>query len=440
MNLKTGYIHYLLVTFVFLTLTSCGETDGAKIGHTADYVCEDTLGCIIIEKDKPVKIGVLQALEGPVSPFGIDQLRGVELAIQRYGDRIGRHPIKIVSANSGCSKNNGIAGARKLVSEDDIAGIIGATCSSASAEAARIVSEAGLVMISGSSTAPSLTALKGERGELFQPGFFRTCYNDADKGKTLALFILRILQKQKAAIIYGNDPYAVGMKEVLEYELLNLDGLVRYTFQIDQNKNDINWDNIIEGIISSGAEVVILPLFQPFGELFLEAADKYDDFKDIILVADDTLLLDSIVSRTREFKGDFYFISPALDPMRPADAVFSAYRVKYQAEPTGISFIYAYDAASVLLEGIEKSAVIGKDECLIIGRQKLRDSMNSIAGFWGVSGLIESHSNGDLGASRFSILYQDKKRTTVKEIHDSVVYSFDKLKSEISITNNPQKW
>ena len=49
-----------------------------------------------------------------------------------------------------------------------------------------VVCEAGLVMISGSSSSPSLTSVAGEQGPDWQPGFFRTAQNDALVGRAAA--------------------------------------------------------------------------------------------------------------------------------------------------------------------------------------------------------------------------------------------------------------
>jgi branched-chain amino acid transport system substrate-binding protein len=148
---------FVLLLFVSVLLADCKPT-------APPAACTDSIACVDIAADDPIKIGVLQVLSGDQELFGQSGLRSVELALD---DRVGElldHPLEFQIEDSLCSKEGGATAAAKIVADPLIVGVIGPSCSGAAETASKIVSEAGLVMISGSSTAPSLTSAGGERG------------------------------------------------------------------------------------------------------------------------------------------------------------------------------------------------------------------------------------------------------------------------------------
>ena len=90
-----------------------------------------------------------------------------------------------------CSAAGGAAAADMVVNDWRVVGVIGTSCSVGAVEAAPILSEAGLVMISSSNTAPSLTSdLRGKAGDgLSCRVFYRTCRaTTCTQGQAMAEF------------------------------------------------------------------------------------------------------------------------------------------------------------------------------------------------------------------------------------------------------------
>jgi len=115
------------------------------------------------------------------------------------------------------------------VADPQMVGIIGPTCSGAAASAMKVVSEAGLVIISGSSSAPSLTSVGGEPGPDWQPGFLRTAQNDALSGQAAATFAFQVLGVTAAATLNDGDPYTRGLADTFEGAFTDLGGQVVLT-------------------------------------------------------------------------------------------------------------------------------------------------------------------------------------------------------------------
>ena len=157
------------------------------------FECTDAIGCVDIAPGEPLKLGVLQALSGGVAPIGVDQTRGIELALATRDNQLLGHPIELQIEDERCSSEGGTIAAMKVVADSQVVAILGTTCSGAATTASRVMSEAGLAMVSGANTAPSLAAIGGEPGADWQPGYLRTTHNEAVMAQAAATFVLQEL-------------------------------------------------------------------------------------------------------------------------------------------------------------------------------------------------------------------------------------------------------
>jgi len=81
-----------IVFMGFIGLMLCGQLAGCQPApEQAD--CTDPLGCIEIGPGEAMYIAALQALSGGAQRFGVDQLRGIELALENRGQILLGHPI-----------------------------------------------------------------------------------------------------------------------------------------------------------------------------------------------------------------------------------------------------------------------------------------------------------------------------------------------------------
>ncbi|HEY5904050.1 MAG TPA: hypothetical protein VIU39_15975, partial [Anaerolineales bacterium] len=91
--------------------------------------CDDPLGCIPVGSQQPVRLAALLTLNGPESPYGIDALRGVEIAVAKQKEVAG-HAIELVKVDDMCSEEGGTSGAQQIAADTSIVGVIGTACSS----------------------------------------------------------------------------------------------------------------------------------------------------------------------------------------------------------------------------------------------------------------------------------------------------------------------
>ena len=387
------------------------------------FECRDAIGCVDIAPGKPIKVGIMQALSGSVSPSGTRYSRSVEMALDAIGGTIHDHPVELVRADSQCSKEGGITAGLQIVADPQIIGVIGTTCSSEARGAMAYLSDAGLVMISGSNTSPSLTAANQVKGEDFHPGYFRTAHNDADQGLAAATFAFQELGKSKAAVIVvAADSYSQGLGNVFEQAFADLSGEMVYSGEI--NKGDEDMKPILEAIVNSGAEFLFFPVFQPEGDLIVLQSKEVSGFENIILMSADSLLLGSFVESVMDAGVGTFYIVPDKPSGEEYDAFVDAYIAKYNEELTTNFHAHTYDAATILLKAIEAVAVKDSDGTLHIGRQALRDYLYNLQGFEGLIGAISCNEFGDCGLAKFRVVRFDDPSVGVDGIKSNIVYLY----------------
>ena len=129
--------------WVWAVATVClGVSLGAgwyALPHGKPQACVDPLGCVTIAPDGPVRLGVIQALTGKVAPLGLEQLRGLELALDKHGGKILGHPVELVIEDTGCRPEGGANAALRIVSDPSVVAIFGTTCSGDAAAAAQSI-------------------------------------------------------------------------------------------------------------------------------------------------------------------------------------------------------------------------------------------------------------------------------------------------------------
>jgi branched-chain amino acid transport system substrate-binding protein len=155
-------------------------------------------------------------LTGSIAHLGKDDENGVHLAIDQANAKnitIGGKPVKFTmdSEDDQADPKTGTTVAQKLV-DAKVAAVIGHLNSGVSIPASEIYAKAGIPMISGSATNPTLT----ERG---LKTVFRTVGRDDQQGPAIASYIAHELKAKKVAIIDDKTAYGEGLANEVEKTL-----------------------------------------------------------------------------------------------------------------------------------------------------------------------------------------------------------------------------
>jgi branched-chain amino acid transport system substrate-binding protein len=405
----------VLLVFIAVLLAGCRPAP-------PPFACADTIGCVEIAPAAPIEIGVLQVLSGDQELLGLNQHRSVELARDdRSGELLG-HPLELHIEDSLCSKEGGATAAARIVANPQIVGILGPTCSGAAAGAIKIVSEAGLTMISGSSTAPSLTAIAGKPGSDWWAGFLRTAQNDAYSGQAAAAFAFEALGVTRAATINDGDPYTQGLTTAFEQAFAALGGEIVLSATV--NKGDSNMEPVLTAVLRSGADLVFLPVFSPEADHLVLQARSMEGLGEVTLLSAEGFYQDTFIEAVGEAGVGLHMVIPSFTEGPDHAALVARYQAKYGEGPTRLYYAHTYDAANLLFQAIEEVAAQDEDATLYIGRQALRDALYGTTGFRGLTGSLSCDEYGDCGVARFQVVRLDDPAAGLEGLAANVVYTY----------------
>ncbi|MCZ6453333.1 MAG: ABC transporter substrate-binding protein [Alphaproteobacteria bacterium] len=197
-------VSIVLVVLVAIAIVFEGDTTGSK---------------------QTVKIGALMPTTGSLQVFGEASINGLRLAIDEVnaaGGVLGGD-VELVFGDTQTNPQAGVDAAKRLVSIERVAGLVGALSSGVTIPIASSVSSVEKVpQISNASTSPVITGLADN------DFLFRTVPHDALQGVILA----NVMKQQgidKVSVIYINNDYGQGLAEALEQSFSGtITGMVAY--------------------------------------------------------------------------------------------------------------------------------------------------------------------------------------------------------------------
>lgn len=386
--------------------------------------CTDPLGCVEIPATAPLKLGVIQSLSGKVGPLGLEQMRGLELALARRGGKLLGREVSLQVEDTGCQPEGGANAALKIVADPNMVAIFGTTCSGDAATASEIMAKAGFTMISGNNSAPFLTALGGQRAPKWQAGYFRTAPNEESSGPAAATFAYQKLGIRKAATVNDGDIYTKGLADGFAKRFQELGGTIVLSATV--NKQDTNMGPLLTAVKNSKADLVFFPLFQPEGNHLLVQARRDPALKKTVLMSDGALIEQSFIEAVQDDAVGMYFVGPTPPAKSPAfDKLVDEYRARFKTAPSTFYYVSAFDAAEILFAAIEKAATKAPNGAVRIGRKALRDALYATHGHAGISGTLSCNEFGDCAPPRFNVLRMANPDAGVEGLKANVQFTYN---------------
>ncbi|MCU1526632.1 MAG: transporter substrate-binding protein, partial [Frondihabitans sp.] len=100
-----------LATAGVLVLAACASSGSPSGGSTS--------GGSGSGDSSPIKIGIVTPLSGAYGSEGQEEVRGMQLALKANGNKVGNHPVTLVTAD-GFVANDAIAAVDRLVSQEHV--------------------------------------------------------------------------------------------------------------------------------------------------------------------------------------------------------------------------------------------------------------------------------------------------------------------------------
>jgi branched-chain amino acid transport system substrate-binding protein len=377
--------------------SAAASEGGGGTGSAAD--CDaDEFGCIELAEGDPLIIGTALVITGANESLGLDSQYGAEVA-RSLKPEIAGHTVEFNHQDDGCSTEGGTAAARALVSEENIAGVIGTSCSSAGIPAAEITSAEGVLLVSPSNTAPSLTA--PDTHEAF---YARTAHNDSIQGAAMAQFVSEVLGLTTAATIDDGSAYADQLAAVFAEEFSSTYGGT-ITAEEAVTVGQTDFTGVLENIAADSPEFLYFPIFVAEGALITQQARETAGLDDTVLGGADGILTPDWVAASGDAANGVYLSGPdlAFSGDFYADEFLPAYTdVSGEDEPISVFHAHAFDAYNMLAQAIEAVAFTDGGTTYI-PRSDLRDAFFGISGFAGITGTLTCDENGDCADAKISV-------------------------------------
>ncbi len=401
--------------FIMIILSACQSEK--------PYQCDDALGCVIIPPGEPLKLGVLQTLSGGAAPGGKEQVRTIQLAILQRDNEFLGHPIELQIEDDQCSREGGANAALRIIADPQIAAILGTNCSSAAMTAGSLMSQAGLVMISSSNTAPNLTAVRGQAGMNWQPGYYRTIYNDAYAGQAAAKFAYEELALKTAVTISDGEIYTTGLTDMFTFEFSNLGGNVTSQITIDVEQQDFH--PVLVAIANNEVDMVYFPLGQPETlSQFVKQIKEMPELDEVVLISGEGAISDVFIDAVDDDGIGVYMVGPTKINNQASETLRTKYEAQYGELPPSFYHNFTYDAVNLLLDTMTSITEQSNDGTLYIKRQALREALYNTSDYEGITGNLTCNEFGDCGINKLQIVQLEDPSVDVATLESQVIYTY----------------
>lgn len=322
---------------------------------------------------EPILIGHYGSLTGKEATFGQSTSNGIKLAIKEFNAKGGLNgrPIALKEYDTKGEAKEATLAVTRLVSSDKVVAVLGEVASGLSMAGAPVCQDAGVPMITPSSTNAEVT----RKGDMI----FRVCYVDEFQGYACAKFARENLKAKTAGILVDQAAaYSVGLGAEFKKNFIRFGGTIAAETTYTGGASDFTAQ--LTALRSAKPDVIFIPgYYTDVGNIALQArkvginvpmlgGDGWDS-EQLAKIGKDAI------------EGCFYTNHYA--PDQP-DARVRSFIARYGKEfggsvPDGLAAL-GYDAANILFDSMKRAKSLGGKD--------LRDAIGATKDYAGVTGNI----------------------------------------------------
>jgi branched-chain amino acid transport system substrate-binding protein len=298
-----------------------------------------------------IKVGSVAGVTGPIAELVAPIVAGRNLAaedVNSQGGLLGGDKMVLMLADSQCDPKAGVDAGNKVINVEQVVAIIGASCSGATNGMVQSVAiPAGVLSISDSATAPSITDLADN--DLV----FRTAPSDAYQGAALAKLAWDAGYKA-LAVTYSNDDYNAGIAGVFATSFEGMGGKVTANQVHEPNK--ASYRSEIATLSGGGAEgLALFAYYGGSGITIIRNSLETGAFGKFM--AADGMFDVSVIEQigAENLKGNLMITQSASDPENNSYQIFAKEYEKTGMDPAAPYASHGYDAAFLVALAIEKA-------------------------------------------------------------------------------------
>lgn len=341
----------------------------------------------------PVKLGLVVPMAGEAGRVGQSMRQAAEMAIADWTEKLGRK-VELVLGDDQFDPKQAVIVAEKLVL-DGTWGVVGHFYSSSSIPASAVYHQAGIPMVTGTSTHPRLTAQGFEN-------VFRVSGRDDQHSLSAAEFILSRLRARRIAVVHDRTEYGRTLAETL----------IRTVERRAGRRSVVTVEEIAQGDKDFSGVVARLKFVEPevvyFGGIFREGGHLIRQMRQAGLgaafVSGDGVLDPEFVKIAGEEAASGAYLTFAPDPRLLPSARSFIQRFEARYGPIGPYVLYTSDAMGMLLHAIQIAKPLSNT------REELRKVLKVMhaSEYDGALGRLRWDKNGDLVASPY-VVYVTRK-------------------------------
>lgn len=318
-----------------IVAAACGDDGGSSGGTAAAGKCPAGLS-----------IGFFGALTGDAANLGLNEKRGLDLAVEEFNAKNKDCQITVVPFDSQGDPKVAPNLAKSAIDNKNVVAIIGPAFSGESKAANPAFNEAGMPLITPSATNPSLS----EQGWKV---FHRALGNDNSQGPAAATYIKNTIKATSVAVVDDGSEYGKGLADIVKKDL---GALVKVSDTVQAKQTDFSATvTKLKGANLTEKDAIF------YGGYYQEAGLLSKQLKDAgvkaTLVAGDGVKDDGYVKAA----GAAAEGSILTCPCAPISAIkngadFAArFKKKFpEGDPEGTYSAETYDASNFILDAIAK--------------------------------------------------------------------------------------
>jgi branched-chain amino acid transport system substrate-binding protein len=347
-----------------------------------------------------IVVGHYASMTGQNATFGQSTDKAIQIAVEEINAAggIDGKKIKLVTIDDAGKATEASVAVTRLIDEHGAKAILGEVASGLSLVGGPIAQEAGVPMISPSSTNPDVT----KAGDMV----FRVCFLDDFQGYAGAKFAKENLGATKVAILYDQaEPYSTGLANDFKRHFTKMGGSI----VLEQAYTGANLEvsSQLQSIKSSGADVVYMPgYYNAAGTIIRTARDAGISIPFLGGDGWDSEELAKLAGPAID--GNYFTNHYSPEEDRPEVVNFvKKYREKFGATPDGLAAL-GYDSALVLFDAMKRAKSLGGAD--------LRDAIAATKDFTGVTGTFSIDADRNAKKSAVVVEYKGGKQTIAARI------------------------
>ena len=288
--------------------------------------------------DATTTLAYIGAETGPNAQLGINIFNGVQLAITQHNQANPGCQVQFTKFDTEGDPTKSTGPVTQAVNTPAIVGVVGLPFSGESKATGGIFEQKGLVHITPSATNPDLT----NNG---WTTFFRALGNDSVQGPAAAQFLTQTLKEKKVYLVEDDSDYGIGLAKTTS---AGLGSALIGTDKVITGQKDFS--ATVSKIINAKADAVYYSGYYaeaaPFDQQLVQKGFKG------AFIGPDGVKDDQFIKLAGQASSNAYFTCPCI-PGELIPSFASEYKAAFNADP-GTYSIEGYDAATVLLTGIDK--------------------------------------------------------------------------------------